>query len=388
MKSQAVDNRRKRSQRQKHSPKASCDSESETAVTSTSGKKIKFPASPNMKRSQVGKQSFHLKKNVTSKMLSSLKPESKAERLPQPTRHQPASSTAVRDKVLPIDGATPETESISGSGNQRLLMREWLIQEVSSSGIPELKWLDENCTLLSIPWIHASKDGWSQDHHCKLFEKWAIYSGKYDPNKDKAEPKRWKANFRCALNSLRDVVEVPDQGQKNGMNGFKVYRFEDPVIRKSPRKCKLHSENIKQNNAVKVSVQAMLSNPSVATDSNCEGQSTDFDSRPLIIAEPMYAKTAHNTELVYDAVPSGDQSLALISSVGGDGDVGNSPEIEATLAPSFIPGTYSSEKDIIVLRNMDHNYFKLQIPTTVENYEDDENPSLNESQLGRTLGRM
>lgn len=178
MKSQAIDNRRKRSQHQKHSPKASCDSESETAVTSTSGVKIRFPASPNMKHSQVGKKSFHPKKKVTSKMLSSLKPESKAERLSQPTRHQPASSTAVRDKVLPIDdGAAPETESILGSGNQRLLMREWLIQEVSCSSIPELKWLDENCTLLSIPWIHASKDGWSQDHHCKLFEKWAIYSG-------------------------------------------------------------------------------------------------------------------------------------------------------------------------------------------------------------------
>lgn len=115
-------------------------------------------------------------------------------------------------------------------------------------------------------------------------------------------------------------------------------------------------------NAVKVSVQAMLSNPSVETDSNCEGQSTDFDSRPLIIAEPVYAKIAHNTELVYNAVPSSDQSLTLISSVGGDD--GNSPEIEATFVPSFIPGTYSSEKDIIVLRNMDHNYFSKKSPAS------------------------
>lgn len=177
MKSQAVDNRRKRSQHQRQSLKASCDSESEMAVTSTSSKKIRFPASPNVKHSQVGKQSFHPKKNVTSKMPSSLKPESKTERLSQPTRRQPASSTAVRDKVLPVEVVAPEIESITGSGSQRLLLREWLIQEVTCSSIPELKWLDEDHTLISIPWIHASKDGWSQDHHCKLFEKWAIYSG-------------------------------------------------------------------------------------------------------------------------------------------------------------------------------------------------------------------
>ena len=40
-----------------------------------------------------------------------------------------------------------------------------------------------------------------------------------------SDHKRWKANFRCALNSLPDVSEMKDQGIKKGSNAFKVYKF-------------------------------------------------------------------------------------------------------------------------------------------------------------------
>jgi len=39
-------------------------------------------------------------------------------------------------------------------------------------------------------------------------------AGKCTNNVD--EPKRWKANFRCALNSLPDVQEVKDLAQMHG----------------------------------------------------------------------------------------------------------------------------------------------------------------------------
>ena len=39
------------------------------------------------------------------------------------------------------------------------------------------------------------------------------------------EPKRWKANFRCALNSLPGVCEVKHLGQTRGKDPFKVYQF-------------------------------------------------------------------------------------------------------------------------------------------------------------------
>lgn len=42
---------------------------------------------------------------------------------------------------------------------------------------------------------------------------------------NEGDPKRWKANFRCALNSLKDVQEVKDLSISKGQNAFRVYRM-------------------------------------------------------------------------------------------------------------------------------------------------------------------
>ena len=57
---------------------------------------------------------------------------------------------------------------------------------------------------------------------------------KYDPETDepKANPKIWKANFRCAINSLPDIEELKDQGKTKGNDAFKVYRLNP----KKPKK--------------------------------------------------------------------------------------------------------------------------------------------------------
>lgn len=47
--------------------------------------------------------------------------------------------------------------------------------------------------------------------------------GRYKPGTDKPDPKTWKANFRCALNSLPDVKELPEKSIKKGHNAFRVY---------------------------------------------------------------------------------------------------------------------------------------------------------------------
>ena len=50
-----------------------------------------------------------------------------------------------------------------------------------------------------------------------------ILLGRYeekDPN-----PKKWKANFRCAINSLPDVKEDKDKSQSRGPNAYKVYKL-------------------------------------------------------------------------------------------------------------------------------------------------------------------
>lgn len=50
-----------------------------------------------------------------------------------------------------------------------------------------------------------------------------------------SDHKRWKANFRCALNSLPDVEELKEQGIKKGNNAFKVYKFLDERESKTPK---------------------------------------------------------------------------------------------------------------------------------------------------------
>ncbi|KAF7656954.1 hypothetical protein LDENG_00033990, partial [Lucifuga dentata] len=48
---------------------------------------------------------------------------------------------------------------------------------------------------------------------------------RYHPGKDKPDPKTWKANFRCALNSLPDICELQEHSRKRGSNAYRVYRM-------------------------------------------------------------------------------------------------------------------------------------------------------------------
>ena len=50
-------------------------------------------------------------------------------------------------------------------------------------------------------------------------------SGKYQQGVDRPDPKTWKANFRCAVNSLPDMEEVKDKSIKKGTNAFRVYKM-------------------------------------------------------------------------------------------------------------------------------------------------------------------
>jgi len=54
---------------------------------------------------------------------------------------------------------------------------------------------------------------------------YARVSGKYQPAVDRPDPKTWKANFRCAVNSLPDMEEVKDKSMKKGTNAFRVYKM-------------------------------------------------------------------------------------------------------------------------------------------------------------------
>ncbi|TWW67399.1 Interferon regulatory factor 2 [Takifugu flavidus] len=93
----------------------------------------------------------------------------------------------------------------------RLRLRPWLEEQIQSGRYPGVSWLDQKHTY--IPRLLTS---------VSLF---LVTSGRYHPGKDKPDPKTWKANFRCALNSLPDVCELHEHSRKRGNNAFRVYRM-------------------------------------------------------------------------------------------------------------------------------------------------------------------
>ncbi|XP_059202851.1 interferon regulatory factor 2 [Centropristis striata] len=108
---------------------------------------------------------------------------------------------------------------------ERMRMRPWLEEQIDSCQIPGLKWVNKEKRIFQIPWMHAARHGWDLQKDAPLFMRWAIHTGKYQAGVDRPDPKTWKANFRCAMNSLPDIEEVKDKSIKKGTNAFRVYKM-------------------------------------------------------------------------------------------------------------------------------------------------------------------
>ncbi|KAL0964679.1 hypothetical protein UPYG_G00327480 [Umbra pygmaea] len=128
----------------------------------------------------------------------------------------------------------------------RLRMRPWLEEQIQSGKYPGVIWLDKTAQVFQIPWKHAARHGWNIDKDATLFRNWAMHTGKYKPGIDKPDPKTWKANFRCALNSLADVKELQDKSIKKGTNAFRVYMMM-PSIKSTKQRRGLQESDLKQN---------------------------------------------------------------------------------------------------------------------------------------------
>ncbi|XP_018547125.1 interferon regulatory factor 1b isoform X1 [Lates calcarifer] len=106
----------------------------------------------------------------------------------------------------------------------RMRMRPWLERMIDSNTISGLAWVDKDKTMFSIPWKHAARHGWEMDKDACLFKQWAIHTGKYVEGQT-SDPKTWKANFRCAMNSLPDIEEVKDRSINKGHQAMRVFRM-------------------------------------------------------------------------------------------------------------------------------------------------------------------
>ncbi|KAM3867218.1 interferon regulatory factor 2 [Diretmus argenteus] len=118
---------------------------------------------------------------------------------------------------------------------ERMRMRPWLEEQINSCQIPGLKWVNREKRIFQIPWMHAARHGWDLEKDAPLFMRWAVHTGKYQAGVDRPDPKTWKANFRCAMNSLPDIEEVKDKSIKKGTNAFRVYKMLSSAERSSKR---------------------------------------------------------------------------------------------------------------------------------------------------------
>ncbi|XP_077597441.1 uncharacterized protein LOC144213063 [Stigmatopora nigra] len=119
----------------------------------------------------------------------------------------------------------------------RMKMRPWLVNMIENKKVTGLAWLDEEKTMFSIPWKHAARFGWDVDKDAFLFKMWAIHTGKYAEGRS-PDAKTWKANFRCALNSLPDVEEVKDKSVNKGHSAVRVFRILPQKLKEKRGKAK------------------------------------------------------------------------------------------------------------------------------------------------------
>lgn len=65
---------------------------------------------------------------------------------------------------------------------QRLLLRQWLEQQVDKGDISGLVWINPSVdvgykTMIRIPWTHGSRQGFDDVKDVCLFERWAMHTG-------------------------------------------------------------------------------------------------------------------------------------------------------------------------------------------------------------------
>uniref|UniRef100_A0A3Q3WFS5 Interferon regulatory factor n=1 Tax=Mola mola TaxID=94237 RepID=A0A3Q3WFS5_MOLML len=173
---------------------------------------------------------------------------------------------------------------------ERMRMRPWLEKQINSCEIPGLKWLNKEKRIFQIPWMHAARHGWDLEKDAPLFMRWAIHTGKYQPGIERPDPKTWKANFRCAMNSLPDIEEVKDKSTKKGTNAFRVYK----MLSSSERSLKKGKKKTDRDGRSRGNQEAPSSSPDGHVMDNQVGP-IDYTKQEMTKQEVMKQETAELT---------------------------------------------------------------------------------------------
>ncbi|KAF1481275.1 Interferon regulatory factor 1, partial [Pygoscelis antarcticus] len=137
----------------------------------------------------------------------------------------------------------------------RMRMRPWLEMQINSNQIPGLIWINKDKMMFQIPWKHAAKHGWDMEKDACLFRSWAIHTGGYKVGEKDPDPKTWKANFRCAMNSLPDIEEVKDKSINKGSSAVRVYRMLPPLTKDQKKERKSKSSREARNRSKRKSYE-------------------------------------------------------------------------------------------------------------------------------------
>lgn len=140
--------------------------------------------------------------------------------------------------------------------SRRMLMKEWLFRLLEEGSVPGITWENRSQAVFKVDWKHGSRHGYSLERDAIVFKKWAEHTGKFQGAKC-PDPKRWKANFRCALNSLKDIEKLSGT-VKCGPAAYRLFRFHSgnaKKIKQEPGK-REHQRCLRfcPNQAIKVEV--------------------------------------------------------------------------------------------------------------------------------------
>ncbi|KAG8507809.1 Interferon regulatory factor 1 [Galemys pyrenaicus] len=205
----------------------------------------------------------------------------------------------------------------------RMRMRPWLEMQINSNQIPGLIWINKEEMIFQIPWKHAAKHGWDINKDACLFRSWAIHTGRYKAGEKEPDPKTWKANFRCAMNSLPDIEEVKDQSRNKGSSAVRVYRMLPPLTKNQRKERKSKSSRDTKSKAKRKSCGDSspdtfsdgLSSSTLPDDhSSCTahgylGQDLDVDQALTPALSPCVSSTIPEWHMPMDIVPDSTSDL-------------------------------------------------------------------------------
>lgn len=140
-----------------------------------------------------------------------------------PRRHNRRSVRAAAPPVLSFRcSSNMSSSNLQDRPIPKQRLRPWLERLLNNHGsCPGVEWVNRKEQVFQIAWRHASSQGFQENKHSDIFKRWAQNTGK------RIDHTKNKSNFRCALRSLKDCVELTACGDKRGEGARRTYQFID-----------------------------------------------------------------------------------------------------------------------------------------------------------------